>query len=113
MYELLVGEIGLSRHEFLYDIQFWEARRIVAGHIKQRQARLSDLRLMAYLIINFNGMVDLTKNGITNAYDLCPFPWDDQEATGNDDIPSDEEIEKIREHLKLLNERTDAGEPAQ
>ena len=46
MYELLVGEIGLPRHEFLYDIQFWEARRIVAGHIKQRQARLSDLRLM-------------------------------------------------------------------
>jgi hypothetical protein len=27
-----VGEIGISRHEFLYDIQFWEVRRIIRGY---------------------------------------------------------------------------------
>lgn len=35
MYELFVGEIGLTRHEFLYDILFWEARRIVRGYRKR------------------------------------------------------------------------------
>jgi hypothetical protein len=27
-----VGEIGIPRHEFLYDIQFWEVRRIIRGY---------------------------------------------------------------------------------
>ena len=34
-YELFVGEIGLSRREFLYDIKFWEARRILRGYRKR------------------------------------------------------------------------------
>jgi hypothetical protein len=32
---LLVGEIGISRHEFLYDIRFWEVRRIIRGYRKR------------------------------------------------------------------------------
>jgi len=27
-----VGEIGIPRHEFLYDIRFWEVRRIIRGY---------------------------------------------------------------------------------
>jgi hypothetical protein len=27
-----VGEIGIPRREFLYDIRFWEVRRIVRGY---------------------------------------------------------------------------------
>lgn len=32
---MFVGEIGLSRHEFLYEIAFWEARRILRGYKKR------------------------------------------------------------------------------
>ena len=30
-----MGEIGISRKEFLYDIKFWEARRIIRGYRKR------------------------------------------------------------------------------
>ena len=29
---MLVGEIGIPRREFLYDLRFWEVRRIVRGY---------------------------------------------------------------------------------
>ena len=32
MYQLFVGEIGISRREFLYEIKAWEARRIIKGY---------------------------------------------------------------------------------
>ena len=30
-----MGEIGITRKEFLYDIKFWEARRIIRGYRKR------------------------------------------------------------------------------
>jgi hypothetical protein len=30
-----VGEIGISRREFLYDLKFWEVRRIIRGYRKR------------------------------------------------------------------------------
>ena len=30
-----MGEIGITRKEFLYDIRFWEARRIIRGYRKR------------------------------------------------------------------------------
>lgn len=34
---MFVGEYGISRHEFLYEICFWEARRIVRGFNKRNR----------------------------------------------------------------------------
>ena len=32
-----MGEIGITRHDFLYDIQFWEVRRIIRGYRKRNR----------------------------------------------------------------------------
>jgi hypothetical protein len=32
---LLVGEIGIPRREFLYELEFWEVRRIIKGYRKR------------------------------------------------------------------------------
>ena len=32
MYELLVGEIGIPHHTFLYELKFWQVRRIIRGY---------------------------------------------------------------------------------
>jgi hypothetical protein len=32
IYQLIVGEIGISRHEFLYELRFWEVDRIIRGY---------------------------------------------------------------------------------
>ena len=34
---MFVGEYGIRRHEFLYEISFWEARRIVRGFNKRNR----------------------------------------------------------------------------
>ena len=32
---MLVGEIGIPRREFLYELEFWEVRRIIKGYRKR------------------------------------------------------------------------------
>lgn len=32
---MLVGEIGIPRSEFLYELEFWEVRRIIRGYRKR------------------------------------------------------------------------------
>ena len=32
LYQLIVGEYGISRHEFLYEMRFWEVRRVIRGY---------------------------------------------------------------------------------
>ena len=44
IYQLIVGEIGIERRTFLYDIQFWEVRRIIKGY---RRRDMLKLQLMA------------------------------------------------------------------
>ena len=43
IYQLLVGEIGIRRHEFLYEIQLWEARRIIRRY-RRRNVLLYQLQ---------------------------------------------------------------------
>jgi hypothetical protein len=45
---LAVGEIGLSRREFLYEIKFWELRRIIKGYRKRDIPKLQMMRMCAY-----------------------------------------------------------------
>lgn len=45
---MLVGEIGINRHVFLYDLQFWEVRRIVKGYRRRDILKYQLLRLCAY-----------------------------------------------------------------
>ena len=44
VYQLIVGEIGIPRREFLYELHFWEVRRIIKGY---RRRDWLKLQLMA------------------------------------------------------------------
>ena len=85
MYQLFVGEIGIPRREFLYEICFWEARRIFRGY----RNRYRDMYLH--------------KNGIFSPTDLIKFPWDKSES--EKDLPSDEWVNEARKKLQMLNEK--------
>ena len=43
-----MGEIGLPRREFLYDICFWEANRIIRGYRRRHALQYQLQRLTAY-----------------------------------------------------------------
>ena len=37
MYQLFVGEIGIPRHEFLYELTWWEINSIIRGYRKRNK----------------------------------------------------------------------------
>lgn len=49
------------------------------------------------------GMVDLPKNGINKPTDILSLATDERDE--EDELPSDEEIDKIRKNLQDINRR--------
>lgn len=97
-----MGEIGIQRREFLYDIRFWEVRRIIRGYRRRQRPSWEQARLNAFYIMS--AMADLSKAGIRSDRDLITFPWE-KDAPIQSDIPSDEEVEEMRQLMKQLNEQ--------
>jgi len=99
MYETFVGEIGIPRREFLFDIRFWEARRILRGYANRHRNLWSSTRWMTYNIMAAMPYVDLTKAGILKPTDLIKFPWD----SDDDYIPTPDEVQDAIDEMNALN----------
>lgn len=97
-----MGEIGIPRREFLYELRFWEVRRIIRGYRRRQRPSWEQARLNAFYIMS--AMADLSKAGIRSDRDLITFPWE-KEETKSDSLPSDEEVEEMRQLMKELNEQ--------
>lgn len=102
LYQLFVGEIGFPRREYLYEISFWETRRILRGYRNRYRNMWSAIRWHAFNIMNAMPYTDLQKAGITKPTDLIRFPWD----TVDNDILDDDEIEDMRQLLNDMNKET-------
>ena len=102
--QLFVGEIGMPRREFLYDIRFWEARRILRGYRNRYRDMWSAMRWHAYRIMGAMPYCDLEKAGIRRPTDLIKFPWD-SENIPDADAPSEEDEKEILEMLQREKEK--------
>lgn len=98
-----MGEIGIDRRTFLYDLHVWEVRRIIAGYRKREHKEWERTRWQTFWLMH-NGMVDLNKAGIHSEQDIVKFPW---ERPGQDDLPTDEEIEEMRQRLQKANRQSE------
>lgn len=105
---MLVGEIGVDRRTFLYEMSFWEIKRVVRGYGSRLEKKISNMRMLAYLITAYNGMTDLKKAGVYNIHDFYPLPWDD---LAQDDHPTTEEIDALRRKLHDYNDQVSSREP--
>lgn len=97
-----MGEIGIARLEYLYEVSMWELVLIARGYRCRCHAGWEQARLVAY---NARFCMGSRETPPTVAKWL-PLPWDRLE----DDGPSDEEIEKVREELRKANEEMNLGE---
>lgn len=92
-----MGEIGIPRHEFLYDLQFWEVRRIIKGY--RRRGRLRDQLIAeatyAALFSNRDPKGKTVK-------DIYPFLFTD-ENTGTPDTPSEDDIAELQAEMDAIN----------
>lgn len=90
-----MGEIGISRREFLYEVKFWEVRRIIAGYRKRDRIKLQLLAECAYA--SLYAMRD--PKGKTPT-DLFPVIFDEDDDEIKEEITEDEK----RELQALINE---------
>lgn len=98
-YELVVGEIGIDRKEFLYDLKLWEIRAIIRGYRKREHSLWHIARWQTFWIMH-NGMLDMKKAGLHSERDLCTFPWEKEKEVIT---MTDEEIENERKKLQEIN----------
>ena len=97
-----MGEIGIERDRFLYGLRHWEIQAIIRGYRRRQRPSWEQARLNAFYIMS--AMADLSKAGIRSDRDLITFPWE-KEETKSDSLPSDEEVEEMRQMMKQMNEQ--------
>jgi hypothetical protein len=97
---LLVGEIGIPRREFLYDLQFWEVRRIVRGYRRRDRLKHQLMAECAYAAIF--AMRD--PKGKT-ARDLFPALFEDDDDEKEPVMLSDDEIAELQADMAAWNNR--------
>lgn len=96
-----MGEIGIPRHEFLYDICFWEVRRIIRGY---RRRDLLKHQLMAECVYAATHvMCDPQGKTVADMFPML-FDYDD-----DDDEPpiSAEDVAELQAEMDALNSQTD------
>ena len=96
-----MGEIGIPRREFLYDLRFWEVRRIIRGY---RRRDLLKHQLMAECVYAaIHVMRDPQGKTVADMFPML-FDFDD-----DDDEPpiSAEDVEELQAVMNALNSQTD------
>lgn len=96
MYRLVVGEIGIPRNEYLYELPVWEIRLIIDGYRRRSRERWTAIRWQTFMLMQV-GMADMQKSGFRKPSDLLAFPWDDEVSESE---LSEEEIEEMKMLLK-------------
>lgn len=98
VYQLLVGEIGIPRREFLYELHFWEVRRIIKGYRRREFFRNQLIAIAAY---NAAFCMGNPKN--VQLKQMFPMLFDIEE----DDIPATPMTEEeFREEQELIKNFT-------
>ena len=92
-----MGEIGIPRREFLYDIQFWEVRRIIRGY---RRRDLLKHQLMAECVYaSIHVMRDPQGKTVADMFPML-FDYDDED----DDPPiTEEDVADLQQLMATIN----------
>jgi len=74
-----VGEIGLDRREYLFDIMYWELVLILRGYSHRHREEWSMTRWMTWNLMSAQvGKEGMQGAGLFKTTDLIKFPWEKQ-----------------------------------
>jgi hypothetical protein len=98
---MLVGEIGIPRREFLYDLRFWEVRRIIRGYRQRDRLKHQLMAECVYAAIHV--MRDPQGKRVE---DIFPMLFDD------DDEPplTKEDVAELQAEMDAINSHADEKE---
>jgi len=95
-----VGEIGIPRHEFLYDLRYWEAHLIFNGY--RRRHRLLHQLVAENVYATIHTMRDPKGKTVS---DMFPQVFNDDDEYEFEPPISDEEAQEMQGLIDAENER--------
>lgn len=103
-----MGEIGIPRQEYLFELRYWEILLIVRGYARRNRDLWSVVRWQTYSLLAV--LVDLKKAGIFSPTDLLSLPWDNdgEEVSPG---PTKEQIAELQRQMREYNESQAEGKP--
>ena len=98
-----MGEIGIPRREFLYDIRFWEVRRIIRGYRQRDRLKHQLIAECAYTAMY--AMRDPQGKTVADMFPML-FDYDD------DDEPplTKEDVDDLLADINAYNSQMDEKE---
>lgn len=90
-----MGEIGIPRHEFLYDLKLWELDSIVTGYRRRAIELWNSTRWQTFYILNAMGAKSITK-----PKDIQEFPWDRDDDAAELTV---DEVNDIKAEIDAIN----------
>jgi hypothetical protein len=96
-----VGEIGIPRREFLYDLRFWEVRRIVRGYRNRDRLKHQLMAECAYA-----AMFAMRDPKGKTPRDIFPSLFQDDDPDDSDTAAiDDKEVARLRQMMREENAR--------
>jgi hypothetical protein len=84
-----VGEIGINRREYLYELDYVDILLIIRGYQRRQHSGWEQARLIAY-----NARFCMGAKNPPTPLEWLPFPWE------REPLPTDDEINELRELIK-------------
>ena len=102
-----MGEIGIPRLEYLYDLTFCDIYLIERGYHNRNRDLWSSTRWSTYYIMmSFVGGDGMKKSGITSPKDLIQFPWEKEKV-----IITDDEQKALLKEIEAFNQMKSKPQP--
>ena len=102
-----VGEIGIPRIEYLYDLTLCDMMLIERGYDRRHRQMWSSTRWSTFYIMSaFQGGKQMAENGIYSPSDLLKFPWEKEKV-----VISEEEQKQLMQEIEAYNEMISKPQP--
>ena len=100
-----MGEIGVDRQQYLYDLEWSDLVLIERGYDRRCRHLWSATRWSTfYTLSGFVGGEQMKKSGINSPTDLLTLPWERKRAATGDQ-PSKEEVSRLRQLMEKENRK--------
>ncbi len=102
LYRLLVGEIGISRREFWYELTWREVRAIIDGYNRRRRDGWEQARLIAYHVAYCMGVPGGKTAPLLTEW--LKFYWEKPDVTQKPTSPiSKKVVDELQDLMKNYN----------
>ena len=100
-----MGEVGIPRREYLYELTFAELLLISRGYENRKRDLWSATRWQTFQLM-WCSMADLKGAGIHGPQDLLKLPWDKSESEISESkMPDKAEADRLRNIMRQMNEK--------